>query len=238
MIFIDDRIGSKELADLINNAILTSLEFGDCMFYGNGRDGEVEIGIERKRIGDLVNSIMTGRLSGHQLPGLISHYYRVYIIVEGILREDPVTKELQIWITGNKWGHMDRGGRKFALRDVWNYLSTLEIMTGVIVRQTRNAGDTARHIEYLKHWWDKPWDQHHGHLQLHKLTSPTVYLEKPSLLRRIASELPGIGWARARAVDENFGTVKAMVEASEKDWIKIEGIGKVIAKNVWRELHK
>ena len=72
------------MADLIKDSIIVRMDYGDAMVTGNGPCGQVDIGIERKRIGDLVNSITTGRLSGHQLPGLLAQYYKVYIIVEGM----------------------------------------------------------------------------------------------------------------------------------------------------------
>ena len=222
----------------MEDAILVSLEYGDIAFSGNGADGQVEIGIERKKIGDLINSISSGRLSGHQIPGLLDNYFKVYIIVEGICRENPTTGELEI-LHGTKWTHLDRGRRKFAYRDVWAYLSTIEIMTGIIVRHTTNTLETTAQIEWLYKWWQKPWEKHHGHLQLHK-PPQTMLLrtEKPSLIRRMASELSGIGWTRSREVEKYFGTIRKMFEAEESEWREIEGIGKLTSKNVWRELHK
>lgn len=238
IIYIDDRVGSKELVDLVEDAIPVSLEYGDICFTGNGPDGQVEIGIERKKIGDLINSISSGRLSGHQIPGLLDTYYRTYIIAEGICRENPTTGELEV-LRATKWTHLDRGRRKFAYRDVWAYLTTIETMTGIVVRHTANTMETVRHIEWLYRWWSKKWEAHHGHLQLHK-PPQTILLrvEKPSLIRRVASELTGIGWMRSREVEKTFGTLRKMFEAKESEWRGIEGIGKLTSRKAWRELHE
>jgi NAD-dependent DNA ligase len=63
-------------------------------------------------------------------------------------------------------------------------------------------------------------------------------LRKPTLVRRIAAELPLIGWGKSKAVEEYFPSVVQMVTASEKEWREIPGIGVGIAKGVVEELGK
>ena len=58
MILIDSRIGSAELAPLISTPnILCQLEFADFTFSGNGPAGQVAVGVERKTIMDLLQSM-------------------------------------------------------------------------------------------------------------------------------------------------------------------------------------
>lgn len=237
MIFVDDRKGSKQLADLVTDGILTHLEFGDAFFTGNGLDGDVDIGVERKTIGDLVNSVSTGRLGGHQIPGLLETYFRVYLIVEGVWKGNSRTGELEVR-KGKGWHNLDRGGRRFSYLGLWAYLNTLEVMTGVMIRPTVNISGTASMIEGLYKWWQKPWNKHESHLQMHKSGPPTALMKigKPSLLRCMAAELPGIGWGRSLAVEKQFPSVEAMVLASEWEWRHVEGIGKITAKNVWEAM--
>lgn len=241
MIFVDDREGSKELVDLVTDGILTRLEFGDAFFIGNGPDGDVDVGIERKRIGDLVNSISTGRLSGHQIPGLIKTYNKVYLIVEGVWRGNPTNGELQVESgRARNWRELDRGGRTFSFNGIWAYLCTLEEMTGVKVRITRHINDTCATVEAMYRWWSKPWKSHKGHLQMHKIgiPAPTFNVEKPSLVRRIAAELKYVGWQRSLLVEKHFPTVEAMMDSPMEEWLKIEGFGKITAESAWRELHE
>ena len=61
--------------------------------------------------------------------------------------------------------------------------------------------------------------------------------QKATLLRRVAAELPGIGFDRARNVEDFFGSIESMFWAGEDDWKKIEGIGKVTAQMAWEALH-
>lgn len=239
MIFVDDRQGSRELADLVTDGILTRLEFGDAMFMGNGPEGNVDIGVERKTIGDLINSVTTGRLSGHQLPGLLSSYYKVYLMVEGVWRGNRNTDALEV--KRNKgWRELERGRRRFRASDVWMYLTTLEVMTGVETRITYDMAHTCQIIEYLSKWWGKEWESHKGHLQMHKGGPPTALVRpgKPSLIRRMAAELPLIGWGRSLEVEKRFGSVEEMVMAGEEDWMEIEGIGKTTARQVVKAIRE
>lgn len=248
MIFVDDREGSKELVNDFDDkfqAVLVRLDYGDFMFQGNGPDGCVEIGIERKVIGDLLGSITTGRLSGHQLPGLLKSYYRTYLIVEGMWR--PGDNGI-IEIFKGKWVPI-RHGRRYKYTDILSYITTLEILTGVTVRFTRSKLETVLAIQSLHAWWGKHWSEHKSHMMMDKEIlpqSPFATLIKPSLVKRIAVELPGVGPERAAHVAENFDTVSDMVEATPEDWVKIKwktsggrmaGFGKVTAFQAWKALH-
>lgn len=238
IIFIDQRRGSAELAPLINDSVLVQLEYGDCFWIGNGPNGDVDIGVERKTVGDLINSISTGRLSGHQIPGLTSRYYRSYLIIEGRTRENACTGELEVEVRG-KWTTLDRGGRRFSWKGMWAYLTTIETMTGITIRETENIRHTASLIKALHDWWQKPWDKHTGHLLMYKPRDRTAAMGmgKPSLVRRVAAELPAIGWVRSRDVEKKFKTIKSMVDATVDDWRSIPGIGAVTAKTVVEAIH-
>jgi len=233
MILIDRREGSKELADLIPDSVLVELDFGDIAFEGNGPDGKVQVGIERKRIGDLVNSISTGRLSGHQIPGMLQAYYRSYLIVEGVWRGSEGTGELQT-TRGGEWRRLNRGRRTFSAEGVMSYLSSMEIMVGMIVKETRTVQETVRYIENRYKWWNKKWEGHKSHLAMYKPPPIAGWLnpERPSLMRRIASELPHIGVMRSIEVEKHFKSVEEMMGAWEEDWMEIEGVGNVTAREI------
>ena len=236
MILVDRREGSKDYAKLLDDAILVELDAGDIAFTGNGPDGEVEIGVEIKKVNDLINSIMTGRLSGHQVPKLLESYYRAYIIVEGICKED---KEggLNV-IRGTRWKRMERGKRGIQYEGVCSYLTTLEEQAGIVVRTTADMAATATQITYLYNWWQKPYASHKALHQLYKRTPPTVSFVKPSLLRVIASDLPHVGYELSKEVERYFKTIERMMGASEEEWREIKGIGKGIAREVWEKLHE
>jgi len=232
------------MADLIEGAVLVHLEYGDAMITGHGADGEVEIGVERKTVGDLINSITTGRLSGHQLPGLLESYHKVYLIIEGVWKGGrPMPGQtagfLEVHTYGGRWKELNRGKRMFRARDVWSYLTTLEA-TGVVVRCTYDIGHTCQMIEDLGHWWGKEWRAHRGHNVVYKVGPPVAPLrvEKASFAMKIASDLPHVGWKRAKAVVARFPTMEDMTVAAEDEWREVKGLGNVSAREIYKFIHR
>jgi len=239
MIYVDGRVGSKELLPLLpkSTSCLTRLEYADVAFLGVWGDGSpASIGVERKTLGDLLSSMQDGRLAGHQLTGLTSAYDIVYIVVEGVWK---VGRDGRLMVPrGKTWRGMTLGNRSYMLRELNNFLNTLDILAGVHTRITNGKMHTAMLITHLYKWWQKP--DHKSHLAIHKHRFPGegVLLTKPSLLRRVSSEIKGIGWGRSKAVTGHFDSVRQMVNAEVKEWESIKGIGKKLAKQAVEELGK
>lgn len=237
MITLDNRVGSRELLKHFpkGNAQLGHLEYGDASFVGNGAEGvPYTIGVERKKIPDLLNCITSGRLSGHQLIGMLNTYNVSYLVVEGEHRPNPFSGLLEVQKRG-RWVPMDLGSRRFMARDMWAFLSTLEIVTGIHTWHTCTEKETAQWIGALHYWWtNKEYEEHRGHLQAH--TQNQVELVKHTLVRRVAATLKGVGWGRAKTIDGVFGSVAEMVDASIETWGSIEGIGEKLSVSIWTEL--
>ncbi len=175
------------------------LPFADACFLGNGPDGETEVGFERKKLRDLVNSMKDRRLSGHQLRGMWSAYTFVYLVAEGVWREgsggeieewgwDPRAKK-QGWAPVYSDGQVgDR--RAVSYEQLDHYLSTLELKGGVIVKRTKDERETARFYASRWKWFNgKAWHQHVSHDQ--------VYLGLPA-------KAHGTGWGRAHGHDQEY----------------------------------
>jgi ERCC4-type nuclease len=227
-LLLDDRIGSKELIlPLQQKGVpveLTRLRFGDAAIVGNGPAGLTMIGVERKRIRDLLASLMTGRLAGHQLPGLVEEYAHRWIVVEGVYRTNTLG-HVEIPKGGGKWESL-----RFEGIALDKYLLTLELRGGCGTKRTYNSDETAQFLAAVHSWWSDPWASHRGHLALH--TPPdAMCLVRPSLVRRWAAELPGIGFEKSGAVAERFKTPLALALATEDELRRVDGIGKKIAAN-------
>jgi ERCC4-type nuclease len=63
-----------------------------------------------------------------------------------------------------------------------------------------------------------------------------VELSKQSLVRRVAATLDGVGWQKAKAIDQHFGTVAELVMADERELRAIEGIGKELSNKIVKQL--
>ena len=101
------------------------------------------------------------------------------------------------------------------------------------MKRSANVKETAAQVKALWALYQKPPSEHSSLKSIYTTPVPgRNLLLRPSLVRRIAKELTGIGWQRSGDVDEKFKSVREMVAATEKDWLKIPGIGKKTAKSV------
>ena len=264
-ITIDNRVGAVELAKHLPPSLtrVQRLEFADIAFFGNGpnendpggEDIPVPVGIERKALPDFINSMEDGRLAGHQLLGLRSHYQVVYLLIEGNWRAgaDGVLEVLGMGGAGTggaggrkgkgsgrkTWRPYSYGGRFRMYRDIVNYANSLAIVCGVRVWRTSGIKESAEWILSTYRWWQKPWREHRSHLRfvIGGPASPLnpdnpVALSKPNLMRRIAKELPGIGWEKSKALAAAFPTPMDLVLATESDLLAVPGIGKELAGRI------
>jgi len=240
MMFLDSRVGSKDLLDPMRRfgipVELTTLDYGDATWLGKGPDGPLPVGVELKTIGDLLSSLVSGRLTGHQIPGMVQQYHQVWLVVEGMVKPDRETGELQQF-RGSGWRPIELGRRRFTYHDFSAFLATLETKAGVHVRQTEGRWETACLLASLYRWWQKDWESHRGHLAFEPVLRDTALLSQPSLLRRLAKELPGVGWTKSAEVEAHFKTVDRMTSATEADWVQIKGIGKTLAGKIVAMLH-
>jgi len=216
-------------------AELVRLEYADFMLTGHAEDGDITVGVERKKLSDFVNSMCSGRLSGHQLIGLMNSYHYIYLVIEGGFRANPQNGILEVW-RGREWVEYSVGKRRFMARDLWLFMNTLTVVCGLHCYHTARTSDTARYIMALHHWWGKEYAEHKGHLQPH--TGRVVELSKQTLVRRVASCLDGVGWEKSKAIDQRFGTVGELVNATPEELRGIEGIGKGLSQSIIEQLHK
>ena len=255
MIYIDDRTGSVELAVYFQNhrskpaVSLKRLPAADFCFTGNGPHGPSMIGVERKRIKDMLSSIRTGRFSGEQLPKLLDHYEFPFLVVEGWVKTNYQTGVLEEW-WGKKWSPVHLGSQRepFLALELDSFLTTIELHTRVRVHRTLNEQATLEDIINLQLYFAKPWDKHHAHVALH---TPPEYatIGKASTVRRVAAALNGVGWTRSAAVNEYIhcpadiicrdhrACLDAKMAKLPKDYAKIDGFGKVLSVKMWKELH-
>lgn len=241
-LLIDYRVGSIDLTKYVKVPMeVAQLKFADVSFMGYGPDDQIwSIGIERKTIRDLIGSMESGRLSGHQLIGLLDFYHVVYILVEGVFRIQG--GEIMVMSAKNQW--MPAGGPRrqhvFSYREVANYLNTLVIMGGVHLWFTNSAKDSGEWIRNTYLWWQKPWADHKSHLRfVDAPTMPKVMrFSKPGLVQRVAKELKDVGWNIAGDLAKAFPTMEELMEADIPQLLTVPGVGKKTAASIYAELHK
>lgn len=237
---VDDRTGSDRLGRYLLSkrqpVEFCRLPFGDVAFTGQGPEGRpISVGVEYKVVSDALQCIQDGRFAGHQLPGLLSAFEIPILLIEGITRPDPKDGLLQIRHPKGFWFQAKTGRNQFMYRDYQHWLMTLTFKAGIRIMISSDISDTAALIAAMFTWFTaKEWEDHKSHLAMAggaDLRDAAVLI-KPSAVRRMAAELPGIGWTRSAEVARKFSSVIEMALADEKDWAGIAGIGPKTAKAV------
>jgi len=210
------------------------------------------VGYERKNLHDLVASMRSKRLSGHQLPGLLDTYQVVYLVVEGILRAGG-RGAAETWVRKD-WVALTTGSQPILYREIDHYLATLTHLAGVTVVQTSNPTQTAAMIASRYRWWlDKEWAQHRSHIEIYapadigQVGRGRILRRTVGLVEKVAAQLPGLDRG-AWSVGKHFGNVYRMVNAEVREWagvrIETEGargkgskrLGEARAERIWNEL--
>lgn len=238
MIIVDDREGSRNLLAcpvLQGRGVLGRLDFGDVMLTGHGPDAStVTVGVEVKSVSDLLSSIATGRLGGHQIPGMLKSYNHSWLLVHGACRV-AADNSLEVRGKGATWRKFHIGKRPVPWSYLEGFLLTATMLSPLRVKWCHNFDEAATWLTVFDHWLEKPWDKHRG-LSVFDTsgTASPIPESDPveSQIARTAASLPAIGWDRAWKAAKHFESVLAMVNAQESDWKAIKGIGPVIAKSV------
>lgn len=221
MIFVDRRVGSKDLLAPLQrlglDAELVELEYADIAFSGLGAKGTtLDIGVELKTLGDLVGSLRSGRLAGHQLPGLRAQYEHAWLVVEGQWRADEQGQVITYQGQARGWRPLPG---KMRASEFEKQVLTLELCGGLHVRYTNSRIDTVRFVSNLYRWWtDQAFDHHTSHLAVHE--PPT--LVPISAHRAAFTRLPGIGIRSSRAVADHFhNSLRLAARAPISEWADI-----------------
>ncbi|MCG2827945.1 DEAD/DEAH box helicase [Methanothermobacter sp. K4] len=159
--------------------------------------------IERKTTQDFLGSIMDKRLY-RQAREMVENFKRPVMIIEG---EDLYS------------GFMNPDAVRGALASV-------AVDFGIPIIPTRSPADTAamiRRIALREQREGKP------DMRIRTDKKPVTLQEKQLF---IVESLPYIGSKYARRLLESFGSVEAIMNASEKELMEVEGIGKRIASEI------
>jgi ERCC4-type nuclease len=161
------------------------------------------IGVERKEVDDFLASLMDGRLF-QQAKALTRAYQAPLMILEG---EGLV------------------GRRNISPDAIYGALASLTTDFGLTILSSKNETETANILLAL------------AKRELAEGKTPGIRGEKGTMLLQerqqfIIEGLPGVSGILAQRLLAHFGSVKAVLEASEEELQKVKGIGKGIAKSI------
>jgi len=224
MLIIDPRAGSQELIAPLQarglDVVETHLEFGDVAFQGRGeQDTPVSVGVEVKKLPELMQSMRSNRLEGHQLLGMREApplYDFAYLLIEGTLQVQQNTIVERRFIRGRPSMEPMRGALPAA--EFLKRLHVLQLRGGLTPIWSTDLAMTVLQLEMLyRTWTDKPLDAHDSHIAIHN-PEPLMPV---SQFRQTANTLPGLGLQRTIAAQRQFGSIRRMANATVAEWAEL-----------------
>ena len=170
----------------------------------------LNVGIEKKTINDFLNSIIDKRLI-NQIMELKKNFDIPLLIIEG---------------TENIYEL-----RNFHPNSIRGMLASIAIDFQTPILYTRNHRDTANLLAIIAKRLEKP-------RSLPSLLKKRKQLTLKQQQEFLIESLPGVGPLISKRLLENFKTIKDIVNADEKDLMRVEKIGKEKAKQIKKVLEE
>jgi ERCC4-type nuclease len=244
MILVDDRerpnrqAGStKEVLPILvrlgKPAFKQRLGFGDFCFEGNGPGGRINIGIERKTLHDMLHCIDDAHYAGHQRGGMKLLYRFSFLALEGLWKpHHPDGWLMEGW--GTSWGYCKYRSQTPLYTKLFNYLVSVAL-SGIPVVVSRDMEQTAANVCGLYDYFQKPWSNHTSLLETQVMPLAGI-TGRPSLVRRWASQLEGVGVKLSENAESVFHTGIELATADETEWVRIHGISPRMARRAVGEI--
>ena len=228
---------AKNDRDLIpvfgDRAIPCPIPFGDFIFEGVWTEGKkVKVCGDRKKFPDLVQCIGDNRHLEQVRAAREAGFDFVYVVLEAEWRDTDGIAQYK----RGRWNDA-----RIASSRVDAYLCQLRYYAGVQVFSTKNKQETVRLVLALEEMFQEPPESHSSLLGFHELPEPVVGLgQRPSILRRLVKELPGIGWELSARVETKAIEVGAepidVMQWTRKEWEEVEGIGRGLSSQITEAL--
>lgn len=201
MIYVDDRMGSAELAEPLQKMNLPvevmRLDSADLVWEGRGEeDKSTLVGVEYKQLSECVQAMRTGRLQ--QQAERMQHAYEFrWLLIEGELLYDSRGRLLR-----------RKGRREFVpigggmtIAEFWKRIFVLHLRRGLSPLFTKSQRDTLKVLECLyRVWTDQALDEHQSHIAIYQPPTPVPV----NAFRQTLMTLPGVGFKISGAAEEAF----------------------------------
>lgn len=244
MILVDYKGGAEgktipqEFVNLIKGmgvqAELANLEYGDFAFEGNGPAGSAMIGVERKTLHDMLNCIDDNRYNAQRI-GMRQMYQISVLALEGHWRpHNPSGLLMEGFQGGVSWAYCRYRSRQTMYHKLQRYLFSVQL-SGVVYVPSRDKWHTAFNLCELFHYFQKRWADHTSLLEIQRVAIPQLTFQ-PSLVRKWANDLEGIGTKMSELAARHFKTPYKLAMGDESDWLRVPGVGVKTAQDVVKQI--
>ena len=211
---LDEYSTTKNIKIIVDNREYRS----NVIRFLSGKDVEIEsqqldvgdyvlssrIGVERKKVDDFLKSLIEGKLF-FQMRKVRDAYSRPVLILEG---EGLLTK------------------RNISHNAIFGSLVSIIVDFGIPIITTKSAHETADLLYVMANR-----EQKEGNRAV-AIRGEKWSMSIPEQQQFIMEGLPNISAVLAKRLLQNFGSIKAVVNASEEELCTVQGIGKNIAAEI------
>lgn len=242
MIYVANDVGSREFKDYLQRRIsarvrVIEMDAGDFAFRGNGPQGKVFVGIERKAIGDMLASMRSDRYAGLQMVKMNRDYDVCYLLIEGLWRPSPEgLLEVPIKVRGKtKWvpyrlslsTKLRAHSNPYMYAELDKHICSVENKKNVVVIRSMTKVETVWMVVNRYQWWQKGWDEHESADPI-KMQAE-ISFQHIADCTKLACALPGVGLKTARRIAQYFRSFDVAAGAEPWEWQEVEGIGPSLA---------
>lgn len=224
MMLVDPRRGSGELLKPLKRAGVPVREkyltFADFKFtsgpgyapstHDSDTEGEVAVGVERKKVDELLGAVHDSRFRRKQVQGLLTSYpSHAWLLVEGPYEADKEGILLRGKVFTSK-----RGTRMAVLHEAGftrerhlyenfaKFQHTMHVKARLLSGRTISPEETVAWLASLYRWYQKPYKKHKSAYVVDETKPDHVLLTKDSYERRVLAQLPGVGWERSKDIEK------------------------------------
>lgn len=177
------------------------------------------IGIERKEVGDLLNTIRDNRFMS-QLAGLMGNYNTPYLLIEGVLHEHAQTGNLIVSGRETNW----------KAQAIHSILSSVQEQ-GIRLSLSSSLATTCKRLMGLYGFYSNP--DHHD-LTMDRLNVFHTSISPPMAM---LMAIPGIGFEKAKSLLETFGSLDSISTATEASLTQARGVGTKHGREIYHAFH-
>lgn len=237
MISVDFNKGSIELLPMILKlgvrAEREKLPSADFCFEGNGPNGVITVGIERKTLADMLACIEDARYNRQRID-MKGLYDICVLMVEGHWKPHEDGFLMEGYDKGISYGYARHRSQRTMFSMLYRYLISVA-STGVIICYPGSPWECAYEVvEWFRHW-NKPFHEHRSMREIQKVSVPTMSF-RPSLTRKWAQDCSQVGLELGERAERHFKKPINLAQADEGEWLRIPGVGVKTAQQIVKEI--
>ncbi len=223
MMLVDPRRGSGELLAALKRAGVPvkskTLPFADFTFrsgpgyapgtHDSDTDGDVRVGVERKKTDELIGAVHDSRFRRKQVQGLLTSFPgHAWLLHEGVYEPDAhgILRSGKVFTSkkGTRLAVLHEAGftrERHLYENFAKFQHTMHVKTRLLSGRTVSPEETVAWLASLYRWYQKPYKKHKSAYVVDETKPDGVLLTKDSYERRVLAQLPGVGWERSKHVE-------------------------------------